>query len=48
MLPVGYRFVQDIENRFGSHYRVAERFLKSENKVWDVVRSQREQAESIV
>ncbi len=33
MLPVGYRLVQDVETRFGSHYRVAERFLKSVNKV---------------
>jgi len=40
-LPVGYHLIQEVETRFGTHYVVAERFLKSREKVWDLIVSQK-------
>jgi len=39
-LPMGYHLIQEVETRFGTHYIVAERFLKSKKKVWDLIVSQ--------
>ncbi len=36
-LPHGFRLVQDVETRFGTIFRVVERFLKSSTKVWSQV-----------
>lgn len=40
VMPDGYRLIQEIDTRFGTYYLVAERFLKSASKVWDVIRDQ--------
>lgn len=39
-LPVGFRLIQEVETRFGTHFLVAERFLKSATKVWDLIKAQ--------
>jgi len=40
-LPVGFHLIQEVETRFGTHFVVAERFLKSRGKVWDLIVSQK-------
>jgi len=39
-LPIGYHLIQEVETRFGTHYLVAERFLKSCGKVRALIVSQ--------
>ncbi len=36
-LSHGYHLTQDVETRFGSNFLVANRFLKSADKVWNVI-----------
>jgi len=40
-LPTGYHLIQEVETRFGTHFIVAERFLKSSEKVRDLIVSQK-------
>jgi len=40
MMPAGHRLIQEIETRFGTYFLVADRFLKSASKVWNVIRAQ--------
>jgi len=40
MLPNGYRLIQEVDTRFGTHYLVAQRFLKSATKVQEIIRTQ--------
>jgi len=36
-LPNGYHLIQEVETRFGTHLQVAERFLKSADKVYSLL-----------
>lgn len=38
--PIGFRLIQDEETMFGTHYFVAERFLKPAEKVYSLIVSQ--------
>jgi len=40
-LPMGYHLIQEVETRFGTHFIVAERFLKSSKKVRDLIVSEK-------
>jgi len=40
MLPLSYRLIQEVDTRFGTHFIVAERFLKSASRVWDLIKAQ--------
>jgi len=40
-LPVGSHLIQEVETRFGTHYLVTERFLKSHSSVWALIVSQK-------
>ena len=35
-LPVGFRLIHDVGTRFGTLFRVTERFMKSSSKVRDI------------
>jgi len=39
-LPTGYHLIQEVETRFGTHFLVAQRFLKSAATVWDLLKAQ--------
>lgn len=48
LFPIGYHLIQEVETRFGTHFLVAQRFLKSAEKTWDLIESHgRSEAKSV-
>lgn len=39
LLPFGFHLIKEVETRFGTHFIVADRFLKSSTKVWALIGS---------